>query len=263
MRSAATAADAQRARVDARLAEILPRYAVAIAGAEFVFAFLDPLLGIVLYAGILIVALTQYASRPTSPGRGILPALALVPLLRIQSLVMPIEDVPRILWYVLAGVPVLLAIALTARALQLSPGSLGLRLPQTPWPDLMAAASGIPLGLIAYRVSLGAQPIVDAGDLIVTVTVLVIFVAFLEELLFRGLLQRLAADISTPAGPVIVTIIYATLFISSYSITLIALMATAGAIFAWAVHRGSSLIGVTIGHGLILMGGIVAPALTR
>lgn len=244
-------------------ASILPKYAMRIGVAEFVLAFVSPLLGIGLYALVMVFAGIQYALRPGDPAHRILPAIALIPLLRIQSLVMPIEELPRLTWYVLAGLPVFIAVTLIARALGLEAHDLGLRKPTSAAAEGVAIAVGLGIGLIAYLIV--PTPLIAPeprfADIFVALASLLIFVALLEEVLFRGMLQRLSTETSGWLGPVVVTVVYATLFISSYSVPIVMLMAAAGAVFSWSVHRGASLLGPTIGHALILFAGMVAPAL--
>ena len=123
-----------------------------------------------------------------------MPVLAQLSLLRLLSVVMPTHDVPIRYLYALAGVPALLGTLLVARLTDVSWRDVGFA-PLIDLPQLAVAVSGIPLGLVGYAI---VQPISppDADTwraVALTAPFVIVFVGFFEEVLFRGLLQRLAS----------------------------------------------------------------------
>ena len=137
----------------------LPLYALAIAAAEVLAALRDPVAAAVV-DGLLVFALVNHwaLTAPTDAQsarerartiRDVLPALAVIPLMRLVSLAMPLGNLAAVDRLLILGACLLLSTLLTARLLHLTPAQLGLEV--GPWPRQAAiAAAGVPLGLVAY-----------------------------------------------------------------------------------------------------------------
>lgn len=89
-------------------------YGLAIIAVEAVVGFFDPILGAALDAVLLFVLLNNFFFSKGTDDQIYL-VLALLPLLRILSLVVPVVQVPQIYWYAMVGIPVLLAAGLVMR----------------------------------------------------------------------------------------------------------------------------------------------------
>jgi membrane protease YdiL (CAAX protease family) len=215
-----------------------------------------PLAGVLCQALLIPALLAHYAAAEGAPYRRILPALALVPLLRILSLTMPIKYIPAIYWYALIGIPLLVAIVQTARVLGLAPAQLGLRLRAVPL-QLGITLLGVPLGLLAFLLlPAGQMPATSLGGapIVVGVATLVIFTGFAEELLFRGLLQHVAGEFFGWAGVLISSLLFATIYLGALSVAYIVFVALTGLLFGWSVRRTGSIWGVVGAHSLVSVG---------
>jgi membrane protease YdiL (CAAX protease family) len=242
-------------------------YTVAIVGAEVVAVVGGVAAGTVCDAVLLGLLWTHYvlASRggvrslaPSHPLPRALPALALLPLLRILSVTMPVRVLPQISWYALIGVPLLLGVVLTARVLDLPASRVGLRV-QGWWPgQALIALSGLPLAVIAFAL-LKAEPLiaktnVSVGPVLVDALILLIFVGFTEELVFRGVLQQVAVDVFGRAGLLWSSALFACMSLGSLSPRYVLFMLLVGLFFAWCVDRTGSLWGVAVAHGFLVIG---------
>lgn len=191
----------------------------------------------------------------TQPALGVLGVLSLVPILRLSSIVATVPDWPLALWYVLAGGPVALAVALVARALGRSLHSLGVSARAAVW-QMPIAALGVPAGAAGWLVLEGAG-LADhtaSDDVLVTGVVLFVFVGLLTEVLFRGLIQP-AYTASFGWWGVLVT---ATLSTASWAPTgsaaALGYAAATGVLAGVARHLTSSVVGVAIAQGLAVAG---------
>ena len=242
-------------RQGAALASIVvASYVAAIALAEATGVFVAATAGVVSHAILAFALLTHAHVAGQAPYRRLLPALALVPLLRILSLTMPIKYVPQIYWYALVGVPLLVAIGLAARAANLSRDQIGLRLGA--WrAQLLVAASGVPLGLAAAYLApeAPARPAAGAG-MAVHIVILVLFTGFAEELLFRGVLMRAVRDLLDRDDLLFSTFLFAVVYLGTLSVEYILFVALVGLFFGWCARKTGAIWGVALAHGLISVG---------
>jgi membrane protease YdiL (CAAX protease family) len=186
-------------------------------------------------AALVLVLVNAAGRRPE------LAAFALVPLARLLGLVMPLGHVLPVYWNALVGVPLAVGIVATTRSLGLTWRQLGLR--RAPLAaQLVVVATGVPLGLAAY-LALRPTGAPHAG----AAAVLVVAVAVVEEVLFRGLLQR-------AAGPAVAAAAYAVTAIAGASAGYVLVAAVTGAWFSYVVARRRCLWGVIGAHALAATG---------
>jgi membrane protease YdiL (CAAX protease family) len=182
-------------------------------------------------------------------------ALALVPLLRLCSLALSVED--PLAFYLLTGVPVLTAVVLAADALDL-PGVLRL------WEIRRASQWHVAVGaLFAAEVAtrlLDLPPLVadrSAAKLLAAALVVFVFAGVLEELLFRGVLQNALTPLLGGGAIVVADLLFAATYLGSGTTAYAVLMAAFGlACGLWVRHTGS-VAGAAVGHGLFAAGLLV------
>jgi len=236
-------------------------FLLLIAAAEAVTLFVDPLGGIVVFGLILLFALLIPALKNDYFASRLILSLSLVPMVRIVSLSMPLENVPRIWWFPIMYAPLFLAALVVAYM-------LGLRLKETgfnlhcPFINLLVGISGIGLGFVEYFIlrpeSMVAELTWQAA--LVPALILLFTTGMVEEYIFRGVLQQTAVELYGKRGIVYVSLIFAVLHMGFLSVVDIIFVLGAGLYFGWVVYKTSSLTGVILAHGatnIVLF--IVAP----
>jgi membrane protease YdiL (CAAX protease family) len=132
---------------------------------------------------------------------------------------------------------------------------LSIRREQLP-AQVAIALAGAPLGIAAFEI-LTPAPVISpltGPNFLGGAFILIVFSAFLEELIFRGLLQRGARELFGRLGLVIVSVLYASLYVGSLSAPYIAFVGAVGLMFAVAVERTGILWGVVGAHSLLNVG---------
>lgn len=240
-------------------------YSAVIVLAEILGVVLGAIVAAVIDAMLIPVLLAQFVRGADAPYRRLLPVLALVALLRTLSVAAVVPRLPVYSWYALIGVPLLVGAVLATRLIDEPAARLGLGVRDRRL-DTLVAASGLEFGFIGFQL-LRPPPLVESADpatLVVVAAILVVFGAFLEELIFRGLLQTVAIEAFgfRRTGVAYAAGLSACLYLGSGSLAFTVEMAVLGAVFGAALLRGASLWGLTIGHAIMLVSmAILWPAL--
>lgn len=226
-------------------------YAVAIVAAEAVAAFVAPVPAATIDAVVLNALLVHYVVS----GRRVFAALSLVPLLRLSSIAVAVDD--ALLFYVVGGAPVLIAVALAADTLEL-PGVLRLHeiRRRSQWHVALAA---MVLGALATPL-LDLDPLTadhSPATLAAAAVIVFAFAGVLEELVFRGIVQGALAPLLGASAIVVADLLFAATYLGSGSPGLAVFMASCGLFWGWWVQRTGSLAGAAIGHGLLAAGLLV------
>jgi membrane protease YdiL (CAAX protease family) len=228
------------------------------AAAELLTTYGSPIPGIALHALVLTTliaaaGLTPESRQGESPSHvsRLLYSLTLVPLIRILSLSMPLARFDPALWYLMAGLPVFLAAVVIMGPLGLRFRDVGLR---TSWSALQPAVIllGFALGFLEYQI-LQPEPLIDdltLAQFILPALILMVATGFLEEFLFRGLLQTIAAPVLGGATVLYVSLVFAILHIGYRSGTDAAFVLAIALIYGWVVRRTGSIMGVSVSHGI-------------
>jgi hypothetical protein len=228
-------------------------YLLALTVAEALTTFISPRAGMVLHGLILIALLLQAALSFRQREYQFLVALALAPLIRLLSLALPLANFPIIFWYAVVGVPLFFATIMSARVAGLKRNMIGLRFSWRALPvQLLIGLSGLLIGYIEFLI-LRPDPLVAEMSMEMIwlpALILLIFTGFLEEIIFRGILQTSSIQELGRLGIVFVAIVFAVLHLGYRSILDVFFVFAVAIIFGLLVQRFSSLLGVSISHGL-------------
>jgi membrane protease YdiL (CAAX protease family) len=225
-------------------------YALALAAAELLVATSQPLTALLIHATLVLALVYQSALGGVERGRSLALALLLVPLLRIAALALPPTAWP-LLSYTLAGGGIVVATLLVIRALRLRPPDVGLTVGKL-WMQLMVMGCGVALGYVGAVL---LRPELPAGvaswqALAALALALLVFAGFAEELIFRGLLQKVSGPVLGRWGPLYVATIFAAVQLG-FGSPLYALLAfIIGLVFAGVVRLSGSIVGVALAHGV-------------
>jgi hypothetical protein len=228
-------------------------YLIFIAVAETVTSFIDPSYGLFFHSVILVSLLVLSAFwHRVNPASNLFLSLSLAPLIRILSLSLPLTYFPRYAWYLVASVPVLAATLTMMRVQRMGLGDVGITF-RKPLAQAGIALTGIPFGIIEYSI-LKPEPLapgLSTWELVLLAAALVFSTGFVEELVFRGVLQNSAVKtMGEKAGIVGVTAVFAALHIGWLSILDVAFVFSIGLFFGYLVLKTGSIIGVSLSHGL-------------
>jgi membrane protease YdiL (CAAX protease family) len=200
-----------------------------------------------LLALLLCVALRMVAGQSIAV---LIPPLIAISVVRLVTLGALPGDVSPLTRLVVVGLPSLVAVAMAAR--QRSPEWQLLRPHAGGWPgQLLVGLVGIPSALVVLEIAPPAVEVRGATSTIVAATVLVLFAALPEELLYRGLLVPAAAAVVGLWGIPFAAATYALAFMTGGSITTVLLAFLLGIVLGWCRWLTGSVVGVIGAHSLL------------
>ncbi len=227
-------------------------YMLGITLAETVTTFLSPHAGLVIHGALLVAVLLHASFWASAAERQFLLALGLAPLIRLMSLSMPLLNFDYMYWYMIIGIPLLVSTAVVYRLGGYRPGQVGLGLGKNLPLQLIIALGGVGLGYLEYLI-LRPEPLaasLSLEHLWRPALILLVFTGFLEELIFRGLMQRASAEPLRRLGPLYISLLFAVLHIGYQSWVDLLFVFAVGFLFSVVVERTRSIWGVTLAHGL-------------
>lgn len=178
-------------------------------------------------------------------------SLSLAPLIRILSLLMPLARFSQIYWYLMIAVPLLIGAVVAIRIMKFRPAEVGLTLRNIPVQGAVAL-TGIFFGLAEYQI-LKPEPIVDAlswTTIWLPALILLAATGFVEELIFRGIIQRSSLQVLGRWGLLYAAGLFSVLYIGYLSAAQWGFALLVGLFFGWVVKRTGSLLGVVLSHGI-------------
>ena len=233
----------------------MTRYIYIYAGLLLIAEFLTTRnlkTGMIVHECILVVLLFHSTIAEDRYFSNLYASLSIVPLIRILSLCIPLMYFERILWFLVVGVPLFMAIVTCWYIQRFDLRSVGLKIPS--YRDVPLTCGiillGIPVGIVEYYMLEPEFMIGGGASWVVPILILLICTGFLEELLFRGLLQHIFTEAVGMRGILIVSVIFGFLHLGHSWLDCL-LAGEVGLIYALAVRKTGSIYGVSISHGVI------------
>jgi uncharacterized protein len=230
----------------------------AIIEAEIALALVPPLLGVILHSVVILTILNVYLLIPLLPHRKILLALLILPILRIVSLSVPIAQLPQLYWYAADGIPVMISVLILTRMIHPPASYFVVNLVKV-WRQIAFGMLGIPLAYLAFRIA-PQKPLVPTGNLVeilIGIVSLVVFSGFIEEYIFRYLIQFNLEDIFGEVGLWIGGALFTGLYLGAQTLPLTAFWGLVGMGFSYWVKYTESIWGVVIAHSLLLITALI------
>ena len=249
-----------RKRVEQRrnLYIICVAYLLFVACAELL-TICNPKAGIASHTVILFILLFHSAlvSEKDKNLSRFLMTLVLAPLIRILSLSMPLVHFSRISWFILISIPVFIALLTCMWVQGLHAKDVGLYSPKLKHTPVEAGVIllATPVGIVEYQILkpapfLGLE--VGAANFIVPSLILIICTGFLEELVFRGLLQYNTIKlIDRWWGIVFVSMLFGVLHVGNLALLDCLLAFLIGSIYSIVREKTGSIYGISVSHGMI------------
>jgi membrane protease YdiL (CAAX protease family) len=226
-------------------------YLVGLSAAEVTTVLFHAQLGLVLHGTLLVTLMLHSALTWEQPGHKLLFSLAFAPLIRILSLSLPLVGLPLLYWYLVTSVPLMVASVVAIRTLGFSWAGVGLNLRALPM-QLLVSLTGLGFGYIEYQI-LKPPPLARAltwDQLWIPILILMVSTGFIEELIFRGMMQRAATEALGRFGLPYVAVLFAVLHVGYLSVLDVVFVLIVGLFFGWVAARTRSIVGVTLSHGL-------------
>jgi len=184
--------------------------------------------------------------------------LTLAPMIRIMSLVLPLSNFSQIFWFVLTGVAIYLSFIVLKIQQKIKLEDCGIKLPKLKHLpiEIGIILLGVPFGLTEYYI-LKPDPIIQFFTLknfLITFLIFLLSIALVEEIVFRGILQKRSIDIFGKwKGLFFVSLVFAALHIGNLSILDCFFVFLIGLLYAIIVYNTKTIIGVTISHTVVNM----------
>ena len=225
---------------------------VALTAAEVLTVYFQLMAGIICHGILLVAFIAQAALAPDRAQRNLFIVLCLSPLIRILSLSMPLAPIPQIYWYLLIYGPLLAATVIVMLNTGLGPRDVGLVSKGWPLQVVLGILIGLGLGVLEY-VILRPVPLATSFTLLgvlAPAVILMITTGFVEELIFRGVMQTLSDRVMGLWSVLYVSLIFAVLHIGHYSWLDVGFVFLVALLFTAVVKKSGSLLGVTLAHGI-------------
>ena len=239
--------------LDFRGIRVFIGYILLIVVAEILTSFVSPSYGLVLHSlimvSLLVVSSVTYGEGSVS---GFYLSLSLAPLIRIISLSLPLANFPRYAWYIIVNVPVLVATVAMMRVRGIGFKDAGVKF-GNPREVALIALTGIPFGFIDYLILRpeSIAPGLSLFGVLLLALGLGLSTGFVEELIFRGLMQPGAIEIfGERCGLVGVSAVFASLHIGWLSLLDLVFVFSVSLFFGYMALKKGNIIGITLSHGL-------------
>jgi membrane protease YdiL (CAAX protease family) len=241
-------------RLRGRASGVALALGLALVIAEAVTLLAGPSIGVAGYGIFLLVLLAVPSVARSEDIARLSVAMSLIPLVRMASLAIPARIVPMLNWYVEIGIVAFVGIGLVMRRLRLSPRAIGIRSAPVAEIAPFAVAGGV-LALPGYLIirpsPLVAEPTFAA--MVIASLVIILFVGVLEEVLLRGVIQRIATDLLSRGGIIVSIAVTALLYTASLDVRYVLWAAFVGGVFAVAARRSGSLAAPIAGHSVLAL----------
>lgn len=231
---------------------IMLLFLFALGFAERTVYFNNPVEGLYVHAGILVALIIYVSTKWDYSQYRYLLSLAVVPLMRIVSLALPLRYFPLTVWYILVGLILAVSILIFTQRLEITLFNLGINTYFLPL-QLLVGLSGILIGVghyLIYKPTLISLTTTLIQRILLGL-VLLICNGFIEELIFRGMLQYTAERLlgRYPAW-LYVAVMYSIMTLGSFSLGNVVFTFIISLYFSWIVSRTKSISGVSLAHGL-------------
>lgn len=218
---------------------------------------LDPIAGIILHALELVVMAIHctLVRRVNQDHAKLVLAITPVPIIRIASLISPVVQFTILQWFLVISMVLFSSIFISIRILGQDLVNYGFSMPnRRHYPlEIFIVLCGFFFGYIENSI-LRPELFVDSLKLITLVApflALYFGTGILEELLFRGVIQKHAIDsFGKWSGIFFTTLVFTIFHMGWESIPDLFFVGTVGFIFSLVVLRTGSLVGVSFSHAI-------------
>ena len=193
-------------------ARMVVAYIIALTCAEIITTFINVPLGASIHALILGILVLNVSTTIHTAFFDTLVIFMVAPLIRLLSLSLPLFLLDQEYWYIVVSLPLFIAALIIMRLLKYSVSQVGLNFNNLLF-QLCVGIIGFGFGAVEYII-LRPKPmikIVTVPNLALGMVSLFIGTGLLEELLFRGIMQRASEKVFGILGSIVCTAIIFTI----------------------------------------------------
>ncbi len=179
-------------------------------------------------------------------------AMILLPLINIISLNIIEITIQPIFWLAIATVPATIAIIILMKNQHIKRENAGLIIGNLPL-QLIISLTGVAIGVIEYNIIKPTAIISNFNptSIIIASLIIIISTGLLEELIFRGIIQKLAENImGSILGIIFASILFTILNINWNSPLNIIFIFLISLYYGYVFQKTRSILGIGISHGL-------------
>lgn len=209
--------------------------------------------GGLIFQVILMVILTINSTSTSSHRFSyLLQAMILLPLIRIMSIIIPLSGIQSLYWILIMLVPITAAIIVLMQSQNINRKNIGFTRGNLPL-QLGIGFTGLIFGYMEYQIIQPAAliPGLDSTNMIIIGMIIIMSAGFLEELIFRGVIQRNAENLMGKVWGIIFASVLFTIFnIGWNSLAHPGFIFLVSMFYGYAFQKTRSILGVGISHGL-------------
>ncbi|MHB1627517.1 MAG: CPBP family intramembrane glutamic endopeptidase [Bacilli bacterium] len=220
---------------------------------EIVSDLWQPLLGNWLHVILMAVLIWRGTHLIQRPEGRLFLAMAVLPLVRIVSFAVSPTFFPGVWFYSVSEILILMGGIAAAFVLRVSVEDLGLRLPRLTWVTPLVLLSGFAAGWAESHI-ISPQPVVTTlswSAVWLPSLMLIATTGFVEEFVFRGLLQSVSAKLLGPTLSIVFTaVVWSVLHTGWLSFGDVMFVLVVGLLWSWMRTVERSIWTLTLAHGI-------------
>lgn len=227
-------------------------YLLVLIAAEFVNNYYSTSGGIILQVLIIVSLIISSTLTKSHKFSYFLQSLILLPLIRIMGISIPVMEIEPLYWLVIMACPILVAVVILMRSQHIGIRLVGLNTQKLAL-QLSVGLTGLFFGLMEYLIIKPAAiiPKLDIMNFIFASLIVIISTGLLEELVFRGIIQRNAENIMGKIwGIIFVSILFTALNAGWNSTMEIIFIFGVSLFYGYIFQKTRSIVGISISHGL-------------
>ena len=214
----------------------------------------DIYIGVLFHMCILGALLIHSVMLEDKPVADMLTAMSVAPLIRVLGLSTPLIYFSQAFWFAVVSVPVFITAITIARMQKLKIRQIGLGPPNKKHLplEILVVFLCVPVGFLEYYL-LVPSPLADFNfqSMLTPTLIMIINTGFMEESIFRGLLQYHADRIGGIQGLFLVSVLFGILHLTNLVWIDAFLAGSVGFIFALVIRRTGSIWMMSLAHGVI------------
>lgn len=231
---------------------ILISYVLILIISELITTYYMTSLGITLQVILITCLVINSTLTKSTKFSYLLQAMILLPLIRIMSLSIPVMELKPLYWLAIMAIPITVAVLILMQSQHINREMIGLKAGNLPL-QLMIGLTGLGFGFVEYLIfrPTALIPNLDLMNVVFAGSIVLLSTGLLEELVFRGIIQRNAQNIMGKIWGIIFTSILFTAFNISWNspIDLIFIFAISMC-YGYVFQKTHSILGISISHGL-------------